>query len=175
MMPAAIKIYTDGACIGNPGPGGFAGVIIVGESVHKVRGREKRTTNSRMEIRAVTESLSYLDSIPEADGAEITVYSDSRYVVDAFNQDWLSKWRRNGWRTSKKQRVKNQDLWRELHGMVHNKDISFRWVAGHDHDQTNDLCDRIARSEARKVRDDAAITSSDGDEPSHHITQRRLL
>ena len=109
-MPYVIYIYTGGACIGNPGPGGFAGIIKFGATTYTVKGGEPRTTNNRMEMRAAIEPLLSLHMIPEAQDADITVHSDSKYLVNAFNE-WLDAWRQKGWRTKDKQRVKNQDLW----------------------------------------------------------------
>ena len=114
-MPDVIYIYTDGACIGNPGPGGFAGIIKFGATTYTVKGGEPRTTNNRMEMRAAIEPLLSLHMIPEAQDADITVHSDSKYLVNAFNE-WLDVWRQKGWRTKDKQRVKNQDLWIKMLG-----------------------------------------------------------
>ena len=162
VVPEAIDIYTDGACIDNPGPGGFAGIIMLGGTRHVIEGGSPETTNNRMEMQAVIESLLALDRMPQSRGAGISVYSDSRYLVDALNQRWYEKWQRNGWRTAKKQRVKNQDLWREILHLIQGRNVTFNWIRGHDNHFMNELCDRLSNRQARKAAGETApfVTSS---------------
>ena len=144
-------IYTDGACIHNPGPGGFAAIIENGNVLYTVRGGEPYTTNNRMEMRAAIEPLLALDGLPGVRDSAIAVYSDSTYMVNAFNKRWLEKWQRNGWRKKNKERVKNQDLWRDLLAAVRGRSVSFVWIRGHANHRMNEACDRIANEQARKA------------------------
>ena len=105
-----IIIYTDGACSGNPGPGGWGAVLFSGEHKKEISGAEEHTTNQRMELKAVVEALKAL----KVKDWDVEVYSDSAYLVNAFTQNWLKKWQQNGWRNSRKEPVANQDLWQEL-------------------------------------------------------------
>jgi ribonuclease HI len=135
----AIVIYTDGACSGNPGPGGWAWAVApTGEPAGS--GGEARTTNQRMEIMAV------LDALRTYAGGDspIHIVSDSTYVVNCFRDRWWAKWERNGWRNSKREPVANADLWRPLITLVQAGDVSFSWVKGHSGDPMNDLVDRLA-------------------------------
>jgi len=141
-----ITIYTDGACSGNPGPGGWC-AIIENDGVEKetIYGGEKSTTNNRMELTAVTKAL---ELVPI--GSEVSVVSDSKYVCDAVNQKWLLKWRANGWRSSTGKPVANQDLWAEFCEALENvASISFTWVRGHSGHPQNEECDRIASAVAQ--------------------------
>jgi ribonuclease HI len=135
-----ITVYTDGACSGNPGPGGWAWAVApVGEP--RGSGGEPRTTNQRMEIRAALEALHALAGEP----GPIEVVSDSTYVVNCFRDRWWEGWLRNGWRNSKRQPVANRDLWEPLVELVRERgDVTFRWVKGHGDDQFNDLVDQLA-------------------------------
>ena len=150
-MPEELRVYTDGACIRNPGPGGYAGVVLRGEEQRIVRGGEAMTTNNRMEIRAAVESLLLLDGMPGTAGARVLLYSDSRYLTDAFNKGWIDKWRSRGWRRKKNAPVKNLDLWTSLLGAMGGRDVSCLWIRGHGGHTLNILCDRIANEEARKA------------------------
>ena len=127
-------VYTDGACSGNPGPGGWAWVVPGGAFA---AGAEARTTNQRMEIVAAHEAL-------RAHDGPVEVVSDSTYVVHCFRDGWWVKWRRNGWKNSKKEPVANVDLWQPLVDLVEPGDVTFRWVKGHSGDPMNDLVDRLA-------------------------------
>ena len=149
-MPDVIYIYTDGACINNPGPGGFAGIIKFGATTYTVKGGEPGTTNNRMEMRAAIEPLLSLHMILEVQDADITVYSDSKYLVNAFNE-WLDVWQQKGWRTKGKQRVKNQDLWMKMLDAVQYRNASFKWIKGHNNHPINELCDRISNEQASKA------------------------
>jgi ribonuclease HI len=132
-----ITVYTDGACAGNPGPGGWAWAVAPGGTPSGAGG-ESNTTNQRMELRAVLEALTALGDRP------IEVVSDSTYVVNCFRDHWYVKWQRNGWRNSKKEPVANVDLWKPLVEVATGGDVRFRWVKGHSGDPMNDLVDRLA-------------------------------
>ncbi len=135
-----ITVYTDGACSGNPGPGGWAWAVAP-NGQRRASGGEPRTTNQRMEIRAVLEALRALAE----DAGPIEVVSDSTYVVNCFRDRWWEGWMRNGWRNSKKQPVANRDLWEPLVELVRARgDVTFRWVKGHGADPLNDLVDGLA-------------------------------
>lgn len=128
------RVWTDGACKGNPGPGGWAWVTPEGRWAN---GAEDDTTNQRMEIMAA------FDAVRTFDGP-LTVVSDSTYVVNCFRDGWWEKWQRNGWRNSKRQPVANADLWQPLVELVNSGDVRFRWVKGHSGDPMNDLVDALA-------------------------------
>lgn len=131
-----LVIFTDGACQGNPGPGGWAWAISPEGVVHG-SGGEARTTNQRMEIMAVLDALRSLDG-------DLTVVSDSTYVVNCFRDRWYERWMKNGWRNSKKEPVANTDLWAPLIALYLKRRPAFRWVKGHSGDPMNDLVDRLA-------------------------------
>ncbi len=132
-------IYTDGACSGNPGPGGWAWAMSPTGTPHG-SGGESNTTNQRMELRAVLEALRAND--PRSGPIEIV--SDSTYVVNCFKDRWYEGWRRNGWRNSKRQPVANDDLWRPLIELALSGPVTFQWVKGHSGDNMNDLVDALA-------------------------------
>ena len=134
-------IYTDGACSGNPGPGGWA-YALAHNTRHRGAGSERHTTNQRMEIKAAIEAIRSLDGQPEP----IVVHTDSRYVVDCFQKRWHVGWVRNGWKNAKGQPVANQDLWTELLDVIGRRDtpVTFMWVKGHSGNPMNDLVDRMA-------------------------------
>lgn len=132
-------VYTDGACSGNPGPGGW-GWAVAPDGRPSGSGGDHRTTNQRMELTAVVEALRELDP----GKGPIEVVSDSTYVVNCFRDRWWVSWERNGWRNSKKQPVANADLWRPLIDLVRSGDVTFRWVKGHSGDAMNDLVDALA-------------------------------
>ena len=133
-------IYTDGACSGNPGKGGYGGIYIKpnGEA-EEFSGGEDETTNNRMELMAVIVGLE-----KTAENAKVKVYSDSAYVVNAFNQNWLTNWKRNGWRTAGGSEVLNADLWKELSAIVSARDVEFIKVKGHSDNILNNRCDQLA-------------------------------
>lgn len=140
-----LVIYTDGACRGNPGPGGWGWAVSpAGEP--NGSGGEAHTTNQRMEIYAVVDALrTYADlATDQGDPMPIEIVSDSTYVVNCFKDRWWVKWQRNGWTNSKKQPVANTDLWKPLIELVQRGDVSFRWVKGHSGDPMNDLVDQLA-------------------------------
>lgn len=137
MTTGPITVYTDGACTGNPGPGGW-GWAVAPDGEPAGSGGERSTTNQRMEIYAVLDALRTLGT----DG--IHVVSDSTYVVNCFRDGWWVRWEANGWRNAKKQPVANADLWRPLIELVRDGGVSFSWVKGHSGDRMNDLVDQLA-------------------------------
>lgn len=133
-------MYTDGACLGNPGPGGWAWVIPGGAYAS---GAEQRTTNQRMEVTAVLEALRALDG-------PVTIFSDSTYVVNCFRDRWWEGWLRRGWKNSQRKPVANRDLWEPLITLYRERDdVAFRWVKGHSGDAMNDIADELAVAAAR--------------------------
>jgi len=153
-MEAPLKIYTDGGCSGNPGPGGWAYVIIKqtfqGEQIiTQNMGAEKETTNNRMELTAVIEALRALkaqENVPR----HICVYTDSQYVQKGISE-WIHGWKRNSWRTSDKKPVKNQELWMELDALAADFVINWEWVKGHAGNEHNERCDRMTREAIKSV------------------------
>lgn len=145
-------IYTDGACSGNPGPGGWAWAIAPDGERHG-SGGERRTTNQRMEVRAVLEAL-------RANTGELTIVSDSTYVVNCFRDRWWVRWQQNGWKNSKKEPVANTDLWKPLIELYQERRPEFRWVKGHSGDRMNDLVDRLAVVAAQGPYDDPSAPST---------------
>ena len=144
-----VKIYTDGAARGNPdGPGGYGTVLEYVDSKGELHTRElsqgyKRTTNNRMERMAVIAGLEALNR-----ACEVEVYSDSKYVVDAFNQHWVESWLKKGWKRGKNEPVKNVDLWKRLLSAKENHQVRFWWVKGHDGHPQNERCDTLATTAA---------------------------
>ena len=134
-----ITIYTDGACSGNPGPGGWAAVLIYNGHEKEISGGENPTTNNRMELTAAIEGLRALKG-----PSSVILYTDSRYVMDGLTK-WLPRWRANGWKTSDRKPVKNEDLWRLLDDVASRHDIDWQWVAGHSGDAGNERADALAR------------------------------
>jgi ribonuclease HI len=134
-----VQIFTDGACSGNPGPGGY-GVILKYNSKEKTISKGyKNTTNNRMELRAVIAGLSALK-----EKCKVEVYSDSKYIVDAVNNGWAAKWKKNGWKRNKKERALNPDLWDKLLQLLEKHEIDFIWVKGHAGHDENERCDKMA-------------------------------
>lgn len=134
-MSGRVEVYTDGACAGNPGPGGWAWAITPGDRAGS--GGVAHTTNQRMEIQAVLEALRAIDE-------PLVIVSDSTYVVNCFRDEWYVKWQRNGWKNSQKQPVANRDLWEPLVELYLARRPQMRWVKGHSGDPMNDLVDRLA-------------------------------
>lgn len=132
-----VTVYTDGACSGNPGPGGWAAVLIYGAAEKELSGGEAATTNNRMELTAVIRALSALK-----EPCAVTVYTDSQYIARALNEGWLKKWKAAGF--TKKGGLKNADLWRELDGLLQRHTVSFQWVKGHGDNDYNNRCDAMA-------------------------------
>lgn len=140
MTGSELTIYTDGACSGNPGPGGWAAVIIDGDEVTEISGHEENTTNQRMELRAAAEALKKVS--PDSSAC---IYSDSAYLVNCFNLSWMEKWQKNGWLTVKGRPVDNQDLWKELLELTAGRKVRWIKVKGHGTDRLNQRCDQLAR------------------------------
>ncbi len=142
-----VSIYTDGACSGNPGNGGYCAILVFNGMEKVVSGFEKETTNNRMELLAVIKGLSALK-----ESCEVDLFSDSQYVVDAFNQKWIEGWIANGFKTSNKKPVKNVDLWQELLNLMHLHKVNFIKVKGHADNEYNNRCDKIAVEEYKKQK-----------------------
>ena len=149
-MSEVVNIYTDGACKGNPGPGGWAAIILTSwNATFTIRGRDPNSTNNRMELTAAIKGLQSLDYwIPEPRDLPVILHSDSKYLTDAFNQNWLGKWQKNGWSTSTGKPVSNRDLWEVLLLLTKQRNITWQWVKGHSGDYFNEICDRMATEEA---------------------------
>lgn len=143
-MPA-IEVFTDGACSGNPGAGGWGVILRYGEIEKELSGGEENTTNNRMELTAVIEALKALKK-----ECDITIYTDSRYVMDGV-QEWMPNWKLNGWKTTnKKSPVKNVELWQILDSLLSKHKIKWVWVKGHNGHPENEHVDKLARDEAKK-------------------------
>jgi len=136
-----VTIYTDGACSGNPGPGGWGAILMYNDTSKEISGANKDTTNNIMEITAVLESLKLLK-----EECEVKIYSDSAYVVNAFNQGWIHNWRKNNWKTANKSPVKNKELWEELYSLTQKHKVEFIKVKGHSDNEYNNRCDFLATS-----------------------------
>lgn len=144
-----VDIYTDGACSGNPGPGGWGAILMYGEHRKELSGGEKQTTNNRMELMAVICALKALKK-----PCKVNLYSDSAYVVNAFNQNWIIGWQKNGWKNSAKVPVANIDLWQELLSLTNTHVVSFIKVKGHADNEYNNRCDELAVEQSRKFSED---------------------
>jgi ribonuclease HI len=140
-----VEIYTDGACSGNPGPGGWAAVLLYKEARKEISGFEENTTNNRMELKAVIEGLKALKR-----PCKVNLYSDSSYVINAFKEGWLEKWQKNNWLKSDKTPVENQELWKELLEVSKRHQINWIKVKGHADDEFNNLCDRLATEQIKR-------------------------
>ncbi len=143
-----VEIYTDGACSGNPGNGGYCAILIYNGVEKVVSGAKVETTNNRMELLAVIEGLKCLK-----EKCDCVIYSDSQYVVDAFNKGWIEDWQKLGWKTSSKKPVKNIDLWQELLSVLSGNNYAFVKVKGHSDNEYNNRCDKIAVEEYKKLQD----------------------
>ena len=137
-----IKIYTDGSCIGNPGNGGWAAIIIKDGKKTLIKGSKKNTTNNQMELLA---SIKALKKIPK--GSKVQIFTDSKYVKSGITE-WIHNWKKNGWKTSDKQPVKNKELWEELDLLANQFEISWNWVKAHSTDKLNNEVDLLAREAA---------------------------
>ena len=141
-----VTIYTDGACSGNPGPGGWAAILMAGGAKKEMSGGERDTTNNRIELMAVIEGLKALKR-----PCKVDIYSDSAYVVNAFEQNWIGKWVKNGWKNSAKAEVANSDLWKELINLTAMHNVTFHKVKGHADNEFNNRCDELAVREWKKI------------------------
>ncbi len=140
-----VEIYTDGACKGNPGPGGWGAVLRYKGVEKEISGGERQTTNNRMELTAVISALELLK-----EGCKVTLYTDSQYVCNAVNLGWAKKWKANGWMRNKKEKALNPELWERLLALCEKHEVSFNWVKGHAGHPENERCDRLAVAEAEK-------------------------
>ncbi len=134
-----VVIYTDGGCLGNPGPGGYAAVVLDGEDRKELSGGFRRTTNNRMEVLACIEGL---ESLPA--GTDVVLISDSKYTVDAMTKGWAKKWRSKNWMRTPTEAAKNPDLWKRMLEVCEERKVSFRWVKGHAGTEENERCDELA-------------------------------
>lgn len=147
-MMKEVIIYTDGACSHNPGPGGWAAVLIYKGNEKKISGFEPDTTNNRMELSAVLEALKALK-----EPCRVIVHTDSAYIHNAFERKWIDKWLSNGWKNASKQPVENQDLWKGILQAAQNHSVSYKKVKGHSDDKYNNICDELARKAIKDNRE----------------------
>ena len=137
-----VEIYTDGACSGNPGPGGWAAILRYGGAEKVLSGGEKQTTNNRMELTGVIEALSALK-----EPCRVILCSDSKYVIDALQKGWAKSWREKGWRKADKKPALNPDLWEKLLALTESNEMEYRWIKGHAENEYNNRCDELAVKE----------------------------
>ncbi len=140
-----VDIYTDGACSGNPGPGGWGAILRYGKYEREMSGGEAKTTNNRMELLAI---ISALEALNEPCKAHI--HSDSKYVIDSITQGWAKRWQANGWMRNKKERALNVDLWGRLLDLLEKHSVEFDWIKGHSGHPENERCDQMAVEESKK-------------------------
>ena len=140
-----VTIYTDGACSGNPGPGGWGAILRYGEVEKELSGGEDMTTNNRMELMGVIAALSALK-----ESCIVELYSDSKYVIDALSKGWVYGWRKKGWRKSDNKPALNIDLWEQLLPLIAEHELHYHWVKGHAENEYNERCDALAVMESRK-------------------------
>lgn len=136
---SSIEIFTDGACTGNPGPGGWAAILRTDAHEKELSGGERATTNNRMELTAAIRAFEALKQ-----PSTVTIHTDSRYVMDGATK-WMANWKRNGWKTADKKPVKNKELWKALEAAAAPHKVTWRWVKGHDGHPENERCDALAR------------------------------
>lgn len=141
-----VEIYTDGACSGNPGKGGWGAVLVYGGKEKELSGAEKDTTNNRMELTAVIEALGALNQ-----PCDVVLTTDSKYVCDAINKGWVYSWKKNGWKKSDKKPALNVDLWEKLLPFLEKHNVEFVWVKGHNGHPYNERCDTLAVSEYKNL------------------------
>jgi ribonuclease HI len=141
-----VVIYTDGACSGNPGPGGYAAVLLYEKKRKEISGGFARTTNNRMELKAVIEALKALKQL-----CDVTLYSDSQYIVQAMSKGWAGRWRTNNWKRNNKEAAVNPDLWEELLQLTEKHNVEFRWIRGHAGDRENERADQLSVAASRRA------------------------
>jgi ribonuclease HI len=146
-MSRTVDIWTDGACSGNPGPGGWGAVLRYGETEKEFSGAEPATTNNRMELVAAIEALNALKK-----PMRIKLHTDSKYVMDGVTK-WIHGWKKNGWKTADKKPVKNDDLWRALEAAASRHEVTWKWVKGHADDVMNNRADELARNAIKRLRE----------------------
>lgn len=144
-MNKQVTIYTDGACSGNPGPGGYGAILMYNGTEKEMSGGEKNTTNNKMELMAAIVSLECLK-----EPCDVTLYSDSAYLVNAYNQKWIENWKKNGWKNSNREDVKNRELWEKLEKLTSIHNVTFIKVKGHSDNEYNNRCDKLAVAETKK-------------------------
>lgn len=142
-----VEIFTDGACSGNPGPGGYGVILRYKGSVKELSGGERETTNNRMELTAVIIGLSALK-----EPCEVELYSDSKYIIDAVTKGWAKKWQANGWVKGDKKKALNSDLWEKLLALLDMHKVDFIWVKGHAGHPENERCDQLAVAESQRMK-----------------------
>ena len=147
-----VAIYTDGACIGNPGPGGYGVVLMYGEHRREESQGFRHTTNNRMELMAAIAGVALA-----REKCRITLHSDSQYVVNAMSKGWARRWRSAGWRRNKRDKALNPDLWGRLLRLCENHDVEFRWVKGHAGNPENERCDELATQAAQQPESELAV------------------
>ncbi len=140
-----VELYTDGACSGNPGPGGWGAILIYKGTEKELSGGENSTTNNRMELTAVIEGLSALK-----ESCIVELYSDSKYVIDGLSKGWAASWRKNGWKKADKKPALNPDLWEILLSLTEKHQMRYHWVKGHAENPYNNRCDELAVAESKK-------------------------
>ena len=140
-----VELYTDGACSGNPGPGGWGAILIYKGTEKELSGGDKSTTNNRMELTAVIEGLSALK-----ESCIVELYSDSKYVIDGLSKGWAASWRKNGWKKADKKPALNPDLWETLLSLTEKHQMRYHWVKGHAENPYNNRCDELAVAESKK-------------------------
>ena len=143
---STVDIWTDGACSGNPGPGGWGAVLRYGETEKELSGAEAATTNNRLELMAAIEALNALKR-----PTKVRLHTDSKYVMDGVTK-WIHGWKKNGWKTADKKPVKNEDLWRALETAASRHDVTWKWVKGHADDVMNNRADELARGAIKTLR-----------------------
>ena len=142
--PSDVIIYTDGACIGNPGPGGYGAVLLSEENRKELSGGYAETTNNRMELMAAIVGLEALER-----PCDVILYSDSKYLVDAIEKGWARKWKANSWMRNRRERAINPDLWERLLSLTEKHNVAFKWVRGHAGVKENERCDQLATTAAK--------------------------
>ncbi len=142
-----VSIFTDGACSGNPGPGGWGAILRYGDAERELSGGERETTNNRMELTAVIQALAALK-----EPCDVTLYSDSKYVTDAIEKGWARGWRARGWVKADKKPALNVDLWQQLLTLLEKHNVRFVWIKGHNEHPENERCDRLAVAESKKFQ-----------------------
>lgn len=149
-----VKIYTDGACSGNPGPGGWGAILQYGPYEKELCGGAQITTNNRMELTAAIKALQALN-----EPCFVELYTDSKYLCDAINKGWVFKWKQNGWTKPDKKQALNIDLWEELLNLINMHEVQFNWIKGHNQNELNDRCDKLAVFQSKKYSEgDMSVT-----------------
>lgn len=163
MSKPEVIIYTDGGALGNPGPGGYGAVILHAGLRKELSGGYRLTTNNRMELTAAIKALSALNK-----PSQVTLHTDSKYLVDAVTQGWAKRWRANGWKRNKKEKALNPDLWQQLLRLLENHQVEFVWVKGHSGNRENERCDYLAvqAAKGKNLPEDKGYTTPPGSQES---------